>query len=148
MTFLSLRHFCRDDCDVLSRTFYPGATNESILAMIEEWNSLTHNGSYFEMFAVQTESGLAGRVSLYENEENGVSLGVDIIPEFRRQSIAFAAVMEALRHARTCGYRQAIAMARKNNIPSLNLCKKLGFTCAGETVTSKGAEVYLFRFDL
>lgn len=148
MTDVSLRHFGRDDCVFLSRTFYPNAAGDTILAMIEEWNSLTYDGSYFEMFAVQTASGLAGRVSLHGNEENGVSLGVDILPEFRRQGIAFSAVTEALRRVKASDYTRATAMVRKDNAPSRNLFEKLTFRLVGEDISSKGREVCLYSLKL
>ncbi|MCL2700060.1 MAG: GNAT family N-acetyltransferase [Phycisphaerae bacterium] len=142
---VSLRHYHENDGEFLARNFYTGKTREEILVMIGAWHTSTYEGSYFEMFAIQTDSGLAGDVSLYEKEKNAVSVGVRVIPEYRRKHVASRACADMLRHAQKLGYATATAMVRKDNTPSLKLAEKLGFCIVGDGVSSQGGDVFMLE---
>ena len=143
-----LRHFKNSDSGFIRRELWQNTKQEEVAAMITEWDTLKHDGSYFEMFAIEADSELAGYVSLYERKESTVTVGADIVSGYRRKGVAYAAITEALRRARESGYKKADARVRKDNTASLRLCEKLGFVITDEDVTAQGREVYNLEKDL
>lgn len=73
-----------------------------------------------------------------------ITCGIDIFTAFRRLGYASNAVSMALEHAKSLGYKIAVASVRKNNIASIALHKKLKFEIDHEYINSKVNEVYFF----
>lgn len=137
-----LRHFNTGDCDCLSRNIFPNTTYDEIIAMISEWDTLKYNGLYFEMFAIEVNLELAGYASLYGIAEDAVSVGLSIIPEHQRKGIGHQVIMEVMYYAKKLGYKKATARVLTDNLPSLKLCEKSGFSIINNDITSAGKAVY------
>lgn len=144
---IHLRHFNDEndgDVDFISQKLYPGMAPYEVPLMIDEWNTLQYKGSYFEAFAIETDEGLTGYVSLYEKVKGTVNIGVVIIPEYQRKGIAYQTLTEIFLRLKEYGCLKAAARVRKDNIPSLKLCEKAGFTITGESLSARDnkTEVY------
>ena len=87
-------------------------------------------------------------IALYEWQEHAISIGPELIEEYRKKGIGYQALLLALDYAKTLGYAKATAQVRKNNAASIKLHEKCGFTRSGECVTSRGNEAYSFDKDL
>jgi len=107
--------------------------------MIDEWNSLSYKGSFFEMFAVIYDGKIVGTVSLYEKDSE-IEAGPIIFNGSRRKGYGAEAVAAALEKAKAYGYKMAVAHVRKDNSASICLHKKLGFALRKEYINSKGHE--------
>ena len=126
-----LRHFGPEDAAVLHENLYTDMDIPEIKDMIEEWNTFSFKGRYFEMFAVVDEGRIAGHVSLYEHSPICASIGPDIFPSERRKGFAFSAMKAVLEKAAEKGYRIILQQVRTNNTASIRLHEKLGFETDG-----------------
>ena len=118
------------------------------MALIDEWKQKLYKGSYFEQFAICSDSLPVGWISLYAPGAPSVGVGFEIIEQERRKGYCYQAVQLILEYAKTLGYKTAISQVRKNNIPSIRLHEKCGFAVSGECVTSRGNEAFWYRMDL
>ena len=117
--------------------YNPQITPDIYERYLSQWNTRSHNGRYFEMFAVVAKSALVGFCSLAETPEGYISEGIEIYPPYRRRGYAREAVDALLLHAATLGYRQVYAQIRTNNLPSLLLHENLGFSRVGVPFLNK-----------
>lgn len=142
---VSLRHFAAEDAPVLREKLWPDMTLEALADMIGEWNTLTFEGRYFEMFAVQSGDRVVGTVSLYEHTASVVSLGAEIFEGERRKGHAAAASALALERAAARGWRIAQDQVRADNAASIRLHEALGFETDGYVYRNqRGQEVLLY----
>lgn len=139
---VTLRPFCHNDWQVITSYQYPGMCKADALQLIEQFNALTYQGKFQKFLAVLQNEEIAGFVSLIEQTEGVVSIGVEVYEPFRRQGCAYEGISQLLLLAKSCGYPIASGQVRKDNTASLALCKKLGFTIVGEAVNSRGKPVY------
>ena len=89
---------------------------------------------------MDSDGKTAGAVSLY-NQGNEMEVGPFIFQEQRGKGYGLEAVRLVLEKAKNYGCKTAVAHIRKDNIPSLGLHEKLGFTFRREYVNSKGNEM-------
>lgn len=139
---ITLRPFASHDWPVLSAHQYPGMPEAEARSLIDQWNTKSYNGLFFEMLAIDCDGRIVGYVSLFAQADGSVSEGVEVYPPFRQQGHAFAAVTQLLEHAGSLGYQRITAQIRQDNAPSLALHKKLGFRITGEFVNKRGNPVY------
>ncbi len=144
---ISLRSFSKNDLPVLKRYLYSNRSNQSISAIIDQWNTKVFEGRYFESFAVTVDEQAVGYLQLTEDADGNVDLEVHIFSDYRGKTYGTQALCKALDLAKEKGYSTATATIRKNSIPSRRLCESVGFVHTGEGVTAKGQEVwYLIYF--
>ncbi|MBQ9459436.1 MAG: GNAT family N-acetyltransferase [Oscillospiraceae bacterium] len=142
---VTLRHFTRGDIPALRAELWRDASEDELLRMIADWNTLTHDGKYFEMFAVVRGGAVAGTASLYEHTASTVSLGAEIFESERGKGCAFEALQLLMAHAREKGFRIAQDQVRADNAASIRLHEKLGFETDGYVYRNqKGREVVLY----
>lgn len=137
-----LRSFTSDDWVVIQQYQYPNFSRFEIEKMISNWNLKEYDGKYFEMFAIVDAINIVGYVSLLEQENGYVSEGVEIFTPYKRQGFAYSAVLQLLQHAKEKGYRTVTAQVRQDNIASLALHNKLGFTILSDFTNKRGHLVY------
>ena len=135
-----LRPFLYNDWPVLKQHQYPGMSEEEIKKLISDFNSCIYQSRQVQVLAVESNGALVGYVSLYEQENDAASEGVEIFPPYRRQGFAFEALQQLF--AQTF-YRTITAQIRKDNTASLALHSKLGFQIVDEFVNRRGHPVYL-----
>jgi len=145
---VTLRNFEPGDRDFLATHFRQGMTPDEALALIEEWKQKNYKGNYFEQFAILSDSVPVGWISLYAPDAPVVGVGFEIIARERRKGYCCQAVQLALEHAKTLGYTAAFSQVRKNNIASIKLHEKCGFTATGECLSRSGNEVFLYRKEI
>lgn len=114
---------------------------------IAVWNAGAVSGRFFRMYMIEAQKVPAGLLSLYESGD-ALSVGVSVIKGMRRRGIAAAAVSEAKREAKRCGYSALTGQNRTDNAASIALCKKCGFCLMGRGVNAKGNEVFNWRLPL
>ncbi len=119
-------------------------SQEEILSIIQDWQTLDFNGKYFEMFAIVDGDNIVGTISLYQHNDYIISAGPEIFTEYRRKGYAFEAMKQAYEYAKKRGYKIATAQIRKDNIASLQLHKKLGFVLDCEMINKRENEVYIY----
>ncbi len=139
---VSLRPFCHNDWQVITSYQYPGMCKADALQLIEQFNAPTYEGKFQKFLAIEQNEKVAGFVSLIEQAEGVVSIGVEVYEPFRRQGCAYEGISHLLLLAKSYGYPTASWQVRKDNTASLALCKKLGFTIVSEAVSSRGKPVY------
>ncbi len=137
-----LRSFTQDDLPVLKQYLYSNRSNQSISFIIDQWNTKTFEGRYFESFAVTADGQTVGFCQLTEQSGNTVSINVHIFSDFRGKRYGTQSVRKLLSLAKEKGYSSATASVRKNSVPACRLCESAGFVRAGETVTVKGQELW------
>lgn len=120
-------------------------TEEQALGLIVEWNTGRYSGRAFRMLGIWANAELVGTVSLFEDTQDRVSFGIEIVPGFRRKGYAVSATKLAMAEARSLGYHTMISQVRRDNAASIALHEKLGFVMKEATVNSRGREVYLYQ---
>jgi RimJ/RimL family protein N-acetyltransferase len=142
---ITLRHFTKNDAELLQAHQLYGKCKEDILSLINEWKSNSYNGKYFEMFAVVKDAMVVGSISLYEHSPNVASIGVEIFTDQRCRGYATDAMQLLLTHAKEKGYRIIQQQVRTDNLPSIQLHEKLGFETDGYVyVNRKGHDIILY----
>ena len=139
-----LRSFNGDDISILKKNIFTDKSQEEILSIIQDWQTLDFNGKYFEMFAIVDGDNIVGTISLYQHNDYIISAGPEIFTEYRRKGYEFEAMKQAYKYAKKRGYKIATAQIRKDNIASLQLHKKLGFVLDCEMINKRENEVYIY----
>lgn len=134
-----------DDKDLFQDTSYAAMSPETMEIMLAESLAKSHNGKYFELFAVLDGNICVGIISLFETAPGEISCGPEIKPQYRRQGYAYAAVIAALNYAKKMGRTKAVAQIRQDNAASIALHKKLGFTLCHSFTNKKGRPVLEFE---
>ena len=142
ITILPVGH---NDVELFAGSSYGEMSRDDIHHMIDESVKKQHNNRYFELFAVLEEGNCVGFVSLYEHSETEISCGPETKMKYRKQGIATQGVHEALAHAKRLGFKKAVAQVRKDNLASIALHNKLGFTLCKEYTNPKGRLVLWFE---
>lgn len=145
---ISIRPITHQDSMIFQDTSYGTMDDESLQSMICESIARSHDGRYFEMFAVYCDEACVGFVSLYACVKTEVSCGPEINPQYRMHGFAYDAVILAMDYAKSIGYKTAVAQIRQDNEASIALHKKLGFSLIKEFTNNRGKLVYWFEKDL
>lgn len=134
-----------DDKSIFQGTSYGAMSSGSMEKMLHESLAKSHNGNYFELFAVMDDTVCVGFVSLYETTPSVISCGPEIKPQYRQKGYGYSAVRIALERANLMGYSKAIAQIRQDNTASIALHKKLGFTQCRSFLNRNGHSVFEFQ---
>ena len=128
---ITLRQFTEEDAETVCGKLCPGTGEDEARGLIREWNSGAFEGKPFQMYAVICEGRIAGSVSLYERSKSAVSVGIELLPEYRGAGCASEAMGRILEIAAQRGYRLAVDQVRADNAASIRLHEKLGFETDG-----------------
>lgn len=138
-----LRKFTQADRELVAARL--GLSADEAASTINEWNCGSHNGFYFEMYAVQQSDTVVGMISLYGHSGSAVSIGPEIFGEYRRRGFAKRAMTEAIRIAGERGYKIVFQQVRTDNTASIRLHESLGFEKdSGVFKNRKGNDVYIY----
>ena len=140
MIFLHPIHY--EDKVLFQGTSYAKISPETMDKMLAESLAKSHDGKYFELFAVMDGNACVGVVSLYETAPETISCGPEIKPQYRQQGYGYLAVKTALERASLLGYPKALAQIRQDNAASIALHKKLGFTLCRSYTNKNDAPVF------
>lgn len=142
---ISLHPITSNDINLFFDTSYAAMPPEAMDKMLSESLAKSHNGKYFELFAVMDGDICVGFVNLYETALGEISCGPEIKPQYRQQGYGYLAVRIALERANLLGYTKAVAQIRQDNTASIALHKKLGFTLCRSYTNKKGHPVLDFE---
>jgi RimJ/RimL family protein N-acetyltransferase len=145
---IRLRKFELEDAIPLQEALYPNMPVSKVREIIAQWNEGAFDGKRFEMMAVMLDESVAGYVSLYQQEADSVSFGVEIAPCYRCRGIATVAGGLAISIAAEEGYRKVVSQVRQDNAASVALHKKLGFVQTEATVNRKGNPVFHYEIEI
>ncbi len=133
-----------DDKGIFQDTSYAAMSSNAMEIMLSESLAKSHDGRYFELFAVMDEKTCVGFVSLYETAPKTVSCGPEIKSQYRQQGYGYVAVSQALARADLLHFTKAVAQIRQDNTASIALHQKLGFTLCRSYINKKGHPVLEF----
>ena len=128
--------------------YYQSCTVESLMPMLAASESKTHEGRYYEQFAIRVDGCMVGMVSLFAQEDGTVCDGVDIFPPFRRCGFAREGLLQLMEIAKARGFSVQTAQVRTNNTASIGLHRGLGFVPGEPWINRKGNEVRTWRKEL
>ena len=137
-----LRSFRPTDWQVITKYQYPDLTQEDAVKLIDQFNASTYQGKFHKLCAIADNDQIVGYVSMLEQDDGSVSIGVEVYEPFRRKGYAYIGVFQILIFANALDYQTATARVRKDNTASLALFKKLGFAIVDEGVSKRGMPVY------
>lgn len=140
-----LRSVGYDDKDLLQGTSYAAMSSDAMDKMLRESLAKSHDSKYFELFAVMNGDRCVGIVSLYETAPGEISCGPEIKSNYRQQGYGYLAVETALERASLIGYTKALAQIRQDNVASIALHQKLGFSLCRSYTNKKGNSVFVFE---
>ena len=143
-----LRPVAKNDREIFVESSYGIYPEEALRHMLEDSIAGEHEGRYYRLLAVLQEDNCVGFISLYGQEDNTISMGPEIKPQFRRRGVAFAAMGQAMTFVKQMGFTKAVAQVRTDNIASIALHKKLGFQMCKEYVNKKGHSVFWLEKEL
>ena len=126
--------------------FFP-ADEHDMAGLIAQWTAGEVADRRFWMYMVECTGEAVGLLSLYE-QDGALSVGVSVRKQYRRRGIAAAAVFASASLARHMGYTRLVGQNRTDNLASISLCKKCGFTCMGKSVNAKKNEVFFWELVL
>lgn len=142
MIFIRPVHYYNNS--IFQDSSYAAMPPEAMDKMLHESLVKSHDGRYFELFAVMDDTLCVGFVSLYETAPGEISCGPEIKPQYRQQGYGYLAVITALERATLLGYTKAIAQIRQDNTASIALHQKLGFTLCRSYTNKNGHPVSEF----
>ena len=145
-TDVTLIPLAQEDLPIIS--YYQHTTVEALAPMLAASQAQTHEGRYYEQFAVRANGCMVGMVSLFEHEDGTVSNGVDVFSPFQRCGFAHQATTLLMDAARSRGYAVMSSQIRTDNAASIALHRKLGFTPGEPWVNRRGREVRTWRKEL
>ena len=156
---LACRNLTESDCDFIlahwvgdSVVFRGGLSRSELSNMIQQMNTKTHNGRYYEIFGIVHNTVLVGTFSFYQREidfgEAVVYMGIEISSQNRRKGFATQAIPIILAAAKGKGYKEIYTQVRVDNIASVHWHKRNGFTWLGESLSAKGHKVYNYMYAL
>lgn len=122
-------------------------SREEILKLINTWNKKIYCDNYFEIFIIKLDSINTGLLSLYQHNKD-VSVGVSIYPDFQKQGIASKAIKIIEGKAKNDGWKNLLSQCRVDNLPSVKLHKKCGFTLINKIINSKKHEAFIWKIQL
>ena len=137
-----LRIFRPSDWQVITKYQHPDLDQDGAIKLIYAYSTSNYQGRFHKLSAIADNAQIVGYVSMIEQDDGVVSIGVEVYEPFRRKGYAYAGVSQMLTYANAMNYRTATAQVRKDNVASLALCKKLGFSVSGESISSRGNPVY------
>lgn len=141
---ITIRNFNINDIPNMQEDYYIHKTHSELEKMINDMNTKTCDGRYFEAFAIVANDRVVGYVSLYEQSKETVSCGVLIYPSYRRKGYAFEGISLVIKESKQKGYNAIINQVRTDNVESICLHRKLGFVVNKKYINRKGKEVYDF----
>ena len=142
---VKLRHFREEDAEILRSGQYPRLDAAAVRGLIDEWQSLSFEGRYFEMFAVEADGRVVGSGSLYGHSPSVVSAGLEIFASERGKGFGSAALRLLIGAAAEKGYRIMKDQVGTDNAGSIRLHERCGFESDGYAyINRKGREVVLF----
>lgn len=140
---VTLRKLSHADVKVLSEKTKMSETETR--QMLADSDAGTHDGRFFEAYAVAEGSRTVGVVTLYEQSVGVISVGPEVFAEHRRRGIGTNAVQQAIGIAREKGYGIVSQQIRTDNAASIKLHEKCGFETDGRvTRTRKGNDAFLY----
>ena len=137
-----LRSFRPSDWQVITKYQHTDMEQSDALMLIDAFNAPTYQGKFQKMLAIDDNKQIVGYVSMIEQSDGVVSIGVEIYTPFRRQGYAYAGISQICTMANALHYHTATGQVRKDNTASLTLCEKLGFRIVGEEISKRGRPVY------
>ena len=149
-TFLvRLRPFTYDDVLYIKinwvTTRLPGYklpfADEELRKVLDEWNSGEYKGDVCLIYAIGMPGEIAGVASLIFHGKTA-SMGISISSEFQHQGIGTETVRQLMKIAREKGAERLKSRVRANNVESVGLHQKCGFT-----MTEDG-EICSWEYDL
>lgn len=143
---VSLSPLAEEDLSVIA--YYQSCPKEALLPMLADSAAQSHDGRYYEQFAVRMDGCVMGIASLYAHEDGTVSDGIEVFPPFRRCGFATCALSQMMDVARERGYSTMTTQVRTDNTASLSLHRSLGFAAGAPWINRKGREVVTFRKEL
>lgn len=143
---VSLSPLAEEELSVLA--YYQSCPKEALLPMLADSAAKSHDGLYYEQFALRMDGCVVGLASLYAHEDGMVSDGIEVFPPFRRCGFAARALSLLMDFARERGYSTMMAQVRTDNIASLSLHRRLGLAAGEPWINRKGHEVVTFRKEL
>lgn len=140
-----LRNFVDNDAPMFQEKHSKHLSIDEIRDLFRKWNEKEYEGKYFEMFAIERDEKIVGRISLYQHSANVVSCGPEIFEEYLRQGFAKEAMTLAMDMAKSKGYKIVLQQIRVDNVASIALHDSLGFE-TDEYVyrNKKGNEVLIY----
>ena len=146
---ISLRHFEESDAEVLQTYNLSDKSNDDIISMIHDWNTLSYKDRYFEMFAIQKDATIVGSISIYERSKSIASLGIEIFTPYRRKGYGYEAMYQLIECAKRIDYKIILQQVRTENLASIRLHEKLGFETDGHVYKNqKGHKVLIYLMPL
>lgn len=124
--------------DLFQDSSYAAMSPDAMEKMLSESLAKSHDGKYFELFAVIYNRMCVGFVSLFETAPKEISCGPEIKPQYRQQGYGYLALRTALERANLMGYTKAVAQIRQDNTTSIALHQKLGFVLRRSYTNKKG----------
>lgn len=142
---VTLRHFIKDDAEVIKKNIYPDMTIEDITDMIDDWNTCLYDGQYFEMFAVVVDDKTVGQASICAKNKSIASLGIEIYDSEQGKGYGSAIVPMLMKLAAEKKYTVILNQVRTDNAASIKLNEKFGFESDGYIYRNKrDKDVYIF----
>ena len=121
------------------RDYYgPDVAEEEILEIIRQSDEKSRDGRYFEKFGAWQDDVMIGMVNLYHYADGVITIGPDVLPQFRRMGYGAQILELACAKAKETGYMFADAPINTANAASIRLHEKCGFTLTGERISRHG----------
>ena len=116
MAKVIIRAFKDGENNILAQSFCVGMSDADILTMASEWRDIERESSCNEILAIQVDSELAGRVSLYEKEPGKISIVIKLISSYKNDNgIEKQAYQEITNYAKNLGYKTITEYVKKSS---------------------------------
>lgn len=132
------------DIEWLAKTEYKNLSNEQRLALVQDSNNCKCRGEFFKFYLIKNFGENIGVINMCGHGREVVSVAPEILKEYRQKGYGKASLELAYALAKGFGFTKLRAGIREDNVSSINLHLKLGFTFKENYVSKNGNKLKIF----
>ena len=125
-----------DDIKILNFTEYNNLSKESRQMLVQDSEKGLCKGEFFRFYLIKNGKETVGVINMCGHGADTISVAPEIFEKFRNKGFAIKSLNIAYKIAKEKGFKKVIAGIREENVASLKLHEKLGFSFV-EDFTSK-----------
>ena len=133
-----------NDVEKLEGSSYGLMPIDKKLQMISASEREIHDGRFFKFFIINDGDETVGYLNICGQTDTVASISPEIKKEFRRNGFAFKGIKQAINYLKVKGYQMLFHEVKEENLPSVELHRKLGFSYVKDYVNRRGNKVRIY----
>ena len=141
---LYLKPITIEDVKWLDKTEYRFIPLDRRKLLVQESEKGLSQGEFFRFYLIMKEKEVVGVINMCGHGKDVVSVAPEILEEYRGKGYGQESLELAYKIAKDMGFKELTAGIREENLASINLHIKLGFTFAKNQITKRGNKIKVY----